>query len=612
MARPSLTETSPDPIRDDVCLQSRRMASLSVTPVVVRQAASLAWLAHGVLAALVLAVYAQTIGFDFVDFDDPGYLFDLKRVARGLTFENVWWSFTVYTRANYHPLTWVSYFADVSLFGMNPAGFHFTNVVLHLANTLLLFSLLSRMTGDRQRSFLVAALFGIHPLHAESVAWISERKDVLSTLFALGAIGAYVRWVRVPRRSTWWWLLVLMLLSLLAKQTMVTLPCVLILLDFWPLNRLRPIGGAPTDEAPDNPRITLWQSIREKWSLFLMSVVFCVSVVIAQASAGTVASIKGISLQIRVGNAILSYAVYLRKVFWPMDLAFFYAHPRENLDWGHVAAAAVVLAIVTLACWLSRKRNPAALIGWLWYIGTLLPMIGIVQVGAQALADRYMYVPLIGVSILLAWCIPNRWITQTRSRRALQAACGVILILLTIQGWRQAATWRNTYTMSEHALSLNPENDVAHSQRGYRLMKDGRIPEAEFHFQEGIRINPTRRIECYYNMGFIREERGDFEEAIEWYRLTIEKRQRYQPARRGMGAALLGLNRLDDAGREIAAGLELFPRSPSLWHLKGRWHALRGEVDEARAALHKALEIDPEHEEAIEELQFLQEDASRA
>ncbi len=550
-----------------------------------------AWIGHIALALLVLAVFGQTVTFDFVSYDDPGYVVDRERIHDGLTLDNIRWAFTTLSKANYHPLTWLSYMADVNLFGLEPGGFHLTNVLLHLANTLLLFELHARMTGDRWRSFLVSALFGIHPLHVESVAWISERKDVLSTLFCLAAIAAYVRWVRLPKRSTWIWLHVWMLLSLLAKQTMVTLPCVLMLLDVWPLRRANH---------------TFLHSLREKWSLFLMSLVFSIAIVNAQVQSDAVIATDSISMSVRFGNAAVSYATYLRRMFWPMDLAFFYPHPRETLDGNIVAFSAAVLLVMTLACWIFRKRNPAMLVGWLWYLGTLFPMIGIIQVGAQAHADRYTYVPLIGLFIALAWSIPEAWLIHQASRRLLVGTCGIALVALTFQAYRQTATWRDTYTMTEHALVLNPRNDIAHSQLGYQLRMDERHDEAKYHFERAIEINPTKRMECYYNLGMTWLERRRPAEAAGVFRTAVQFDADYLANRRGLITALLTLNELDEAEHELAATLDRFPRSAAVWYLKGQWHLLRDDAPGARAAFERTLELKPDHEEAQVELQLLQ------
>lgn len=554
-----------------------------------------AWIGHLLLGALVVVVFGQTATFDFVDFDDPGYVFKRDRIHDGLTLDNTRWAFTTISKANYHPLTWLSYMADASLFGIKPGGFHFTNVLLHLANTLFLFELLSRMTRDRWRSFLVSALFGIHPLHVESVAWISERKDVLSTFFCLASIAAYVCWVRRQRMSTWLWVLFWMLLSLLSKQTMVTLPCVLMLLDVWPLRR---------------KNLTIAKSIREKWSLFLLSLIFSIAIVNAQVQSDAVIGTDNISIPIRIGNAIVSYATYLWRIFWPVDLAFYYPHPRGTLDWQWVAASAVVMLGVTLVCWMARRRNTALLIGWLWYLGILFPMIGIIQVGAQAMADRYTYVSLIGVFIALAWSIPDAWLMQQSSRRLLCGACGVALLLLTILASRQTATWRDTYTMAEQALRVNPRNDVAHSQLGGAYLADGKLADAEYHFREAIEINPTKRLECYSNLGVILLNRGEAEEAARQFRKALEYDDEYLWARRGLISALIVLGELDAAEDELARSLELFPNSAAIWYLQGQWHLLNSDIASARSAFERSLEIDPTYDKPREELCWLDADAA--
>jgi hypothetical protein len=354
-----------------------------------------------IVAALVLAVAAATaytgaFGHDFVNYDDPQYVAKNPYVTHGLSRSGWTWAWTTSLGGNWHPLTWLSWQADVELCGMRPAVFHRTNIFLHAANTMLLFWALWSLSGARWQSALVAAFFGLHPLHVESVAWISERKDVLSTFFGLAALVAYASFARRP--SVWRYLFVagFFVLSLLSKAMLVTLPCVLVLLDFWPLARWRP------EEAASSRR-RRGRLVLEKAPLLALAAAACVFTLYAQKNVGAVASSQSLTLSDRLANSVVSYTTYLRKTVWPLDLALPYPHLHGRLSAWHVACSGLVLAAVTLLAVRSRRRAPYFAVGWFWYLGTLVPVIGLVQVGEQALADRYTYFPLVGVFIAAVW-----------------------------------------------------------------------------------------------------------------------------------------------------------------------------------------------------------------
>jgi len=372
-------------------------------------------LAIFLLITVVVLVYAPVKDYPFINYDDTLYVTEVPQVQQGLGWDSVVWSMTAMEAANWHPLTWLSHMLDVQLFGLNPAGHHLTNLLLHLANVLLLFGVLQQMTGAVWRSALVAALFALHPLNVESVAWVAERKNVLSTLFWLLTMAAYMGYVRKPHWGRYLGMMGIFVLGLMAKPMLVTLPCVLLLLDYWPLGRL----GKDSKEFWERlPRLAA-----EKLPLFIPVAAISVVTIAAQSQAGALSSWEGLPLGVRVANAVLTYGVGLKKMLWPVDLAVFYPHPGNSLAVWPVALAALLLVILSLGVWWQGRRSRYLVVGWLWYLGTLFPVSGLIQVGEQAMADRYAYVPLMGLFIILAWGtaelaqtlrLPKAWLQEPR------------------------------------------------------------------------------------------------------------------------------------------------------------------------------------------------------
>jgi hypothetical protein len=400
----------------------------------------------------------------------------------------------------------MSHMLDWRLFGARPAGHHLTSLLLHVANTLLVFLLLERMTGSRVRAALVALLFGLHPQHVESVAWIAERKDVLSALFWLLAIGAYLRYVRSPGAGRYAIVVLAMVAGLCAKPMPVTLPFTLLLLDWWPLRRLDP-------ETPDS--LPFGALFREKIPLLVLSLASSAVTVVAQRAGGAVASLEQYPFGVRVANAIVAYATYVRRTIWPSGLAVPYPHPGADLSGWDIAGAALVLAAVTFAALRLRRRHPYVLFGWLWFAGTLVPVIGLVQVGPQAMADRYTYVPLIGLFVLVAWGIPSavgpllkgkqvepsRGARQVRRETGLLAVSFLIVPVLLAGTWLQSRHWRDELTLARRALAVTRNNAVAHNQMGLALVRRGRAAEALPHHLQAVELRrgaqqPWRRLRC--------------------------------------------------------------------------------------------------------------------
>lgn len=495
------------------------------------------WVIGLSLVALVAVVYGQTSGFGFVNFDDPRYVTQNAQVKAGLTWSGLIWAFNGFHVANWSPLAWLSLMADVELFGVDPGRLHLVNAALHAANAVLLFLVIQAATARPWRAAFVAALFAVHPLHVESVAWISERKDVLSTLFWLLAMWAWVAWVRRPAVLRMTWVAAWMTLGLLSKPMVVTLPLALVLFDLWPLRRLG-------DRSPTPAR--LWPLVREKWPLLALAAAGSVITFVAQRHGGAVSDTTAISLPSRVGNALLSYGLYLRKTIWPVDLAAVYPHPAltpSGLSWTAVAISTVALAIVTaMVAWQWRAR-PYLAVGWAWYLVTMLPVIGLIQVGLQGMADRYTYVPLIGVFLAVTWAAADLAGHAAWVRAVVGAAAVGLLGTSTALAVRQAATWKDSFTLFNHALEVTDENGLAWRNLGM-AWQDARRPDLAIPaLRESIRLLP--------------------QDARTWLNLAIS----YMTA-----------GELQKADACFGRAIALSPRDPFVWFNLGIAQAMKGDL----------------------------------
>ncbi|MGB2930536.1 MAG: tetratricopeptide repeat protein [Desulfobacterales bacterium] len=404
-----------------------------------------------------------------------------------MTLESIKWSFTAIHASNWHPLTWLSHMLDCQIYGMNPGQHHMTNVLLHILNTLLLFLVFKRMTGKLWQSGFVAALFALHPLHVESVAWVAERKDLLSTFFWMLTLWSYTRYVERSEFNQYLLVVLFFILGLMAKPMLVTLPFVLLLLDYWPLRRFE-LGSR--DKNNSQQRRFNFALICEKIPLFLLSAASSIGTYLVQKSSGAVNSLAAIPFHDRIANAMLSYISYIGKMIWPHNLAVLYPY-RESMSLWKVAGAGLLLVLVLVFVFRMLRTKPYLAVGWLWYIGTLVPVIGIVQVGVQAMADRYTYVPLIGIFIIIAWGVPDL-IPKGRFRRiGLAAITMAILVICMITTRMQVRYWSNSTTLFEHALDVTDGNSVAHLNLGEALAEQGKINAAMKHYQEALRIKPS-------------------------------------------------------------------------------------------------------------------------
>jgi tetratricopeptide (TPR) repeat protein len=527
------------------------------------------------LGLAVLATFWPALGNGFVNYDDDLYVTRNPWVQRGLSWDSVRWAVTTDAAGNWHPVTWLSHQLDWELWGAAPRGHHATSVALHAANTVLVFALLDAMTASPWRSALVAALFGLHPLHVESVAWIAERKDVLSTCLWLLTTLAWVGWTR--RGGAWRYLAVVLglALGLMAKPMLVTLPFTLLLLDYWPLGRLR--RGA--DAVP---------RVREKLPLLLLVAASAAVTWRVQHAAGVVSPLP---LATRIGHAAVTYVAYLGQMLWPLHLSAVYPHPGQAPLGAVVPCVLVLAAITAAAAWL-RQGRPFLLVGWLWYLGTLVPVIGLVQVGGTAMADRFTYVPLLGIFLALAWLVP-----EGAAPRLVAAAAAVVLALLAAQTRAQVAVWRDSATLFAHALAVDERNAIAHVNLGVELGARGDVDAATAHLERALELRPdlvTARIA----LGNTLMRRGRIADAVVQYRAAVAADPASARALTNLGYAQLRLGRLDEAIESLERALRVDPAFATAHNDLGMVRARRGETAAARAHFERAVAADPRYAEA--------------
>ncbi len=474
------------------------------------------------LALINLAVYLQVLSHDFIDFDDDLYVTKNTNVQAGLTWQGIKWAFTTNQAYNWHPLTWISHMLDCQLYGLNPAGHHLTNVIFHIANTLFLFLVFKRMTGNLWRSAFVAALFALHPLHVESVAWVSERKDVLSTFFLLLTMWFYIRYTHHPRLADYLLVMLTMALGLMTKQMLVTLPLVLLLLDYWPLQRFTwPLKQK--DRKGATATTSLSRCFVEKVPLLALSFIASLIVLHVQSKSALVRNTIQIPIALRTANAILVYTKYITKMFWPLHLGVLYPHPETNLQlWQVLAAGLPLLCITAIVFRLSRNRR-WLIVGWLWYLGTLVPVIGLVQVGLQSMADRYTYVPLIGLFTIIAWGTAELIVKLKYKNIILAAGAGMVLLVLSVLTWLQLSHWKNSITLFEHTVAVTTNNDIMHYNLGSLLLQQGKADQTIKHWSEAVRIRPNQPT-IHKNLALLFTQQGKNDEAIQHYRQALKYR----------------------------------------------------------------------------------------
>ncbi|MGO9587298.1 MAG: tetratricopeptide repeat protein, partial [Limisphaerales bacterium] len=569
------------------------------------------WLVPGVclfLAAIIWVVFSQTLAYEFVNFDDNDYVYENPAVTRGLNLKGVEWAFAHSVEFNWHPLTIMSHMLDYRWYGLNAGGHHLTNLLLHTATAILLFLVLRRMTGFLWRSAFVAAVFAIHPLHVESVAWVSERKDVLSGLFFMLTLWAYARYVKKskvqsPKSKVYYSLMLLFfVLGLLSKPMLVTLPFVLLLLDYWPLNRFAPLTLAPAVTGNGDSmksHSVLWRLILEKIPLLVLTGAACVATMVAQRDI-----IISAPLALRIGNAAVSYVVYLRQMVCPVGLAVLYPYPEDGLPGWEITLAVVLLAGISCGVFLRRQKEPYLLIGWLWYLGMLVPAIGLVQSGLHAYADRYTYLPQIGLYLMLTWTAADLCAGWRHRRVVLGGGASIILVALIFCARTQTSYWRNSESLWTHTLACTSDNYIVHNVLGCTLLQKKRLDEALTHFQKALQIKP-RYVEACYNAGNALLQKGKVDEAITYYQKALQIIPGYTKACYNLGNALLQKGKVDEAIAEYQKVLQINPDNAEAHNNQGNALLKKGRVDEAITHYQKALQINPDFTDVLNNLAWL-------
>jgi len=564
------------------------------------------------LVVLTFAAYWRVLGNGFVNFDDPDYIVDNHNIRHGINVRSIGWAFKTTLGSNWHPVTWLSHMLDYKIFGLRAWGHHFTSLLLHIINTFLLFIVLRRVTGAAFKSFVVAGLFGVHPLHVESVAWGAERKDVLSTLFWMLTMLAYVIYAGLDQRNSrgkfaaYLCVIGSLALGLMSKPMLVSLPFILLLLDYWPLGRfgvrLPSVGGEPLS---GNRFLLIRQAkhlVVEKLPLFALSAASSVVTYLVQERTGAVSPLEYCPLGPRVANAAVSYIGYLFKAICPTHLAVFYPHPGLTLPLWQVIGAGATLGLLTIAVlWVARTK-PYLAVGWFWYVITMVPVIGLVQVGAQAMADRYTYIPLIGVFIAAAWSLPE--VSTGNKQEGIfpsSSACllgvsgiswfvaTIVLLAFAVMTWIQVGYWRNSITLFSHAIAVTQRNDVAHYNLGVALAKLNRENKAVRHFSAAVRINPNNA-DAQYNLGCSLAKLGRLDEAELAFREAIRLSPQDADAHNNFANLLLQQGKLNEAEMEYRRAISLNPEDP---HLRQNLVALllkKGKIKEAVGQLAPALE----------------------
>jgi len=522
-------------------------------------------LLHLALALTTFAVFYQVCNHAFINYDDPGYVTANHHVKAGLTPRTIAWAFTTSHAGNWHPLTWLSHMLDCHLFRTNPRWHHLTNLLLHIMNTLLLFAVLRRMTLALWHSAFVAAAFALHPLHVQSVAWIAERKDVLSTLFWMLTMAAYLRYIEHPRISRYLLTLLVFALGLMAKPMLVSLPFVLILLDYWPLRRLqlRPKNASKALPNPKSPTPTFKKLppsrlFVEKISLFVLAVLSSVITLIVQQKGGAIKTAETFSWIVRTANALIAYVTYIAKTIWPARLAIFYPHPGRAVSMSQaLLAALLLLAISAYVVWLARTRK-YLLVGWLWYLGTLVPVIGLVQVGNQALADRYTYIPLIGLFIIVAWGVPDLLAKYQYRKILFTASAFAVLLALSICTHLQLRHWRNSITVFEHAIEVTENNRMAHSNLGVALLNRRRPDDAITHFTAALQIDPNHAM-THLNLGVALFQKRKYDAAVTSFTQALRIDPDLAEAHVNLGIVLAKQKKFDQAVKHYTQALQIKP-----------------------------------------------------
>jgi protein O-mannosyl-transferase len=546
------------------------------------------------LAALTVLAFLPLLGADFINYDDPMFVTGNPMVQDGVTWRGLEWAASTLHMGFYYPLTLLSHMLDCQIYGQWAGGHHLTSILIHLASTLILLTVLRRTTGALWPSALVAALFALHPLHVESVAWIAERKDVLSTFFLMLTLLAYVGYTKRPSPGRYAVVAAPFLCALLSKAMTVTAPLLLLLIDYWPLGRLGLEGGAalegPGSRKGNNRPPSWWRPLAEKVPLFLLSMGFVA--ITLHAQQGAITSLQRVSLGLRCQNALISYAGYLAKLLVPANLAIFYPFHIQAVTMARAALATLLLLLITTLAWRFRRHYPYLLMGWLWYLSALIPVIGILQVGSQSSADRYTYVPSIGIFIMLAWSASEIRLRGLIAKRATVAAVAVVIAALGAATWAQTCVWHDSVTLFRHTVKVTRDNYLAHTMLGMALQKEGDLRGAADQLKEAVRLAPDY-VDAWGDLGNLFRKLGKLDAAAACFQRVMVLSPRDDRACMNLGLVREAQGRLDEAERCYA---EVWTRNPSEIRYgiqQGRIQAQRGHDQDARRSFERAAALDP-------------------
>ncbi|MEI6702168.1 MAG: tetratricopeptide repeat protein [Deltaproteobacteria bacterium] len=555
-----------------------------------------------VLIVVTLAIYLPAVNHEFISFDDPSYVTKNSHVSSGITVNTVKWAITSIDEANWHPITWLSHMTDVELYGMNPRGHHLNSIIIHTISAVLLLLLLYRLTGSLWHSSFVATLFALHPLHVESVAWVAERKDLLSAFFWFLTLLLYSEYVKKPREvisgnssliphpSSVLYILALVsfVLGLMSKPMLVTLPIVLLLMDFWPLDRYR---HDEKEQAPPRRTDRVLALIKEKIPFFACSLFSGIITIYAQHKGGATRTLDEIPFILRAENALIAYIKYIFKTIWPHDLAVLYPMPSAFPLW-QVIGSLLVLIIVSVFAMMVGRRFPYIPVGWFWFLITLIPVIGLLQVGVQSMADRYSYIPSIGLYIMAAWGTSDLTRGLQQQKNILALTAGVVILVSAALTWRQLGYWRESISLYRHTLQVTTGNYLINNNLGLDLAEKGDLDAAIKAYQESLRIKPDYS-KAHYNLGVALAEKGDLDAAIKEFRAAILIEPNYMKAHSNLGLALGKKGDLDSAIREYKTALQITPDDKITHYLLGCTFEMKEDLDAAIREYQATLRISP-------------------
>ena len=552
------------------------------------------------LALATFLAFEQVRHNQFVNYDDGTYITENRHVKAGITRDSVIWAFTaIHPSGNWHPLTSLSHMLDCQLFGLNPSWHHMTSLLFHIASTLLLFWILKRTTGAVWRSVFVAAVFALHPLHVESVAWAAEHKDVLSGFLWMLTIFAYVRYTERPIIRRYLLVFLVFSLGLMAKPMLVTLPFVLLLLDYWPLNRFQRPDQNGTETVLQSKSVarvysgsSVWRLIAEKIPLFALAGISGVITFIVQKKAGSVWGTEILSLNLRIANALVSYIKYIGKMIFPTRLAVLYPYSRKGFTSWQLIVCILILFVVSAFVIYTARRRRYLIVGWLWYLGTLVPVIGLVQVGAQSMADRYTYLPSIGVFIMVAWGVVELSAKWRYGKIVSVTLAGLSLVGLLMCTRTQVKHWRSSLTLCKHAIEVTEDNFLMHVNLGLALYSQGHVDEANSHYLTALQIKPGSP-KAHNNLAVLMLEQGALEEAIKHCRQALRFRPSFADAHNNLGSALARIGKLDEAIEHFHQALKIKPDHIGTYNNLGSALATKGKLDEAVGHYRRALRFNP-------------------